>query len=166
MSTEVGFVNLHRIIVPTSLADVANSHLRSVGLYGCEGFALWAGRQEGTVFQVLETLIPVQRAISGDSGVCVAVDSEELFRLNVYLHDRELSLVAQLHSHPGRAYHSDTDNAFPIATTAGALSLVVPDFAKNPFSIHGCAVYRLGPDRRWVALAAHNAEELIHLVPG
>ena len=53
----------------------------------------------------------------------------ELPRLNVLLHERNLTLVAQLHSHPTNAYHSSTDDTYPIVTRAGRISLVVPDFA-------------------------------------
>ena len=164
MSRAPGFLDLERVLVPRPLADAANEHLRQVGRDGYEGFALWAGRREGSVFRVLETLIPAQRGIRSEGGVCVTVDGDELFRLNVHLYERGHALVAQLHSHPGEAYHSDTDDAFPIATTAGAFSLVVPDFAIHPFSLDRTAVYRLLPGRGWAGLPPEKVKRIIHLV--
>lgn len=162
-TSNAGFLDIERVIVPLSLAEAANEHLRRVGREGYEGFALWAGWREGVVFRVLETIIPAQRGIRSEEGVCVRVDGDELFRLNVHLYERGYSLIAQLHSHPGAAYHSDTDDAFPIATTAGAFSLVIPDFAVHPFSLDRCAVYRLQPGYGWVGVDPEDVQDLIQL---
>jgi hypothetical protein len=135
-----------------------------VGQQGFEGFALWAGVREGALFHVRQTLIPAQRALRTASGVCVAVDADELHRLNIWLFEQHMLLIAQLHSHPGAAYHSDTDDMFPIATTVGCLSLVVPDFARQPFTLDRCAVYRLMPGGRWIGFAPADVLRLITIV--
>ena len=158
-----GFLTLTELIVPASLAEFANEHLRRVGRDGYEGFALWAGMREGDVFQVTECIIPAQSGLRYEDGVCVRVDGDELYRLSVHLYEAELQLVAQLHSHPGSAYHSDTDDAFPIATTAGAFSLVIPDFATAPFALDRCAIYRLIPGEGWVELCG-EALSIIQVV--
>jgi len=150
--SSTGFLALTQVVVPVSLADFANEHLRRVGRDGYEGFALWAGVREEEVFHVTECIIPAQSGLRYENGVCVRVEGDELFRLSVHLFEAGLQLVAQLHSHPGSAYHSDTDDTFPIATTAGAFSLVVPDFACAPFALDRCAVYRLIPGDGWVEL--------------
>jgi hypothetical protein len=74
-----------------------------------------------------------------------------------------LTLLAQIHSHPAEAYHSDTDDAFPIATAAGSLSLVIPDFAARPFALPECAVYRLSATGVWEKLSAWDVLSLFHL---
>ena len=147
-----GFLTLTRVVVPSSLADYANENLRRIGRDGCEGFALWAGVREDDVFHVTECIIPAQSALRYGDGVCVRVEGDELFKLSVHLFEAGLQLVAQLHSHPGNAYHSETDDTFPIATTVGAFSLVVPHFARAPFALDRCAIYRLLPDDGWVEL--------------
>lgn len=38
-------------------------------------------------------------------------------------------IVAQIHTHPGRAFHSDVDAKWAIVRHVGALSLVLPRFA-------------------------------------
>jgi proteasome lid subunit RPN8/RPN11 len=49
------------------------------------------------------------------------------------LHDElrreRLMVAAQVHSHPGEAFHSYADDRWAIVRHEGALSLVVPDFA-------------------------------------
>lgn len=123
--------------------------------------ALWVGTQTGPEFRVSRTLIPKQRHIRNDDGVCVVIDADELHRLNVLLYKEGLTLLGQIHSHPGRAYHSETDDRYAIATTVGCLSLVVPDFARAPFRILDCATYRLDGRGRWAAVPSRDAARLI-----
>ena len=40
-------------------------------------------------------------------------------------------VLAQLHTHPGAAFHSDTDDRFALPRHTGAISIVVPDFATD-----------------------------------
>lgn len=156
-----GLADIDRVRVPLARALEAHAHLRRVGEHGSEGFALWAGTTDGTTFRVHETVIPVQRELRTGGGVAVVVDGDELHRLNLWLYEHRMTLIAQLHSHPSEAYHSPTDDAFPIATVVGSLSLVVPDFARAPFALGRCAVYRLAADGAWVGLAPAQARELI-----
>ena len=130
-----------------------------MGLRGCEGWVLWIGVIDGSSAKVTAAYIPEQKAFSAGGGVCVMVESTALHKLNVLLHGSGLQLIAQVHSHPGEAYHSETDDEFPIATTVGAFSIVVPDFAVQPISIQNCAVYRLTDDC-WSEL---NSTEISHI---
>ncbi|TKB28720.1 MAG: hypothetical protein E5V67_31885, partial [Mesorhizobium sp.] len=74
---------------------------------------------------------------------------------------RGLTLLAQIHSHPGRAYHSTTDDAYAIATTVGCLSLVVPNFAREPFDFARVAAYRLDGKANWNALPSAALSRMI-----
>jgi hypothetical protein len=60
---------------------------------------------------------------------------------------RELRL--QLHTHPGRAYHSATDDSYPAVDTAGYLSLVIPDFAVGVEDLRGAYLAERTPDGGW-----------------
>lgn len=140
--------------LPRDCVSAVQAHLRSVGQQGYEGMALWVGVQQEQHFAVTETVIPAQRHIRTSDGVCVMVPAEELHRLNVWLYRRGLTLLAQIHSHPGRAYHSTTDDAYAIATTVGCLSLVVPNFAREPFDLARVAVYRLDAKANWNEVAS------------
>lgn len=97
-----------------------------------------------------------------EEGICVTVKGEALHEVSRFLHERGLALVAQLHSHPTDAYHSETDDTFPITTRLGSVSIVLPDFAQRPFSLAACAVYRL-TKRAWVELSVAEATALIHM---
>ena len=142
------------LCVPRDCVAEVHAHMRRVGRDGSEGLGLWVGRQDGVRFDVTRAVIPAQRHIRTGDGVCVVTDADELHRINVWLYRERLTLIAQIHSHPGRAYHSDTDDAYAIATTVGCFSLVVPDFAAAPFDLARVATYRLDARGTWKGLSA------------
>jgi hypothetical protein len=156
--------DVRSVRVPRSCADAVHAHMRKVGREGFEGLGLWAGRQIGDVFTVEEAIIPAQKHIRTEDGVCVITEAQELHRLNVWLYRKKLSLVAQIHSHPGRAYHSSTDDQYAVATTVGCFSLVMPDFATGPFAIERLASYRLDAAGAWRDIPASQAVRMITIV--
>jgi hypothetical protein len=81
----------------------------------------------------------------------------------VWLYESQLRLIGQVHSHPTQAYRSGTDDDFALATTAGCLSVVVPDFAQRPFSLRDCAVYRLQLSGEWQSLSHGEVDKLIRI---
>lgn len=156
-------VDVLTVLVPRACANQVHAHLRKVGRDGYEGLGIWVGRQEGRSFRVLQAVIPVQQHIRTPDGVCVIMGPEELHRINVWLYKQGLSLIAQIHSHPGRAYHSSTDDAYAVATTVGCFSLVVPNYAREPFDIGRLASYRLDAGGTWRALTPDQAERMIRI---
>jgi hypothetical protein len=120
--------------------------LRAAGRDGYELFVLWSGRQSGQTFRVETPHVPKQTSYQLDSGLCVRVEGEELHRLNVWLFDAKQTLGVQVHAHPTDAFHSDTDDAYPIVASLGGLSIVVPDFCRGGLFSAGTAMYRLTDD--------------------
>ena len=59
-------------------------------------------------------------------------------------------MAGQVHSHPTNAYHSSTDDSYPLATLVGALSVVIPNFARHaPADIDDWAWLRLSEQGEW-----------------
>jgi hypothetical protein len=158
-----GFLNLQSVLVPRKVLTEGQDFLRAVGSTGREGMVLWIGTHEGSTFTVTNLVIPKQRGLITADGVCVIVDPDELRKLNLELYRHNLRLIAQVHSHPGRAFHSDTDDEYAIARTIGALSLVIPDFAVRPFSLNDCATYRLSARGSWDHISSNAASRLIQV---
>lgn len=158
--------------LPKAVADETHTHLRAAGRRGLEGMALWVGTQDGVSFGVREVIIPEQIGLRGDHGLMVSVPGAELQRINLRLYKSGLRLLAQIHSHPTEAYHSAMDDQYAIATALGAFSLVVPDFARDAFSIARCATYRLTPSPwwklgnrpSWAKVPARQAADIISIV--
>jgi hypothetical protein len=149
--------------VLTSVLNLTHQVLRAYGEKYSEGFVLWLGRWEGNRAQVCEHYVPKQTTLRSDDGVGYFVDSAALFNLNRYLSSTGLRLLAQVHSHPGRAYHSGTDDRYAVVTTEGGLSVVVPDFARWPLVLARCAVYRL-IDRQWCELSGSEVTGLFNVI--
>lgn len=146
-----GLANIKQFVVPMSVVAETLEFLKDVGRDGCEGFVLWGGRIESqTCFRFTSSFIPRQQASRTESGLLVYVEGEALFEVNKTLFERGEVLGAQVHSHPTHAYHSAVDNAYPLATLTGALSVVIPDFACNaPDDLQDWAWYRLAHDGTW-----------------
>jgi hypothetical protein len=55
----------------------------------------------------------------------------------------------QVHTHPGEAFHSPTDDEFPIIHKPGFLSLVIPNFGLGPVGFKEAFLTEIQPDGRW-----------------
>lgn len=146
---KVSLRSVQRVELPRQVVAATHAQLQAAGRRGLEGMALWAGVQDGQTFRVSEAIIPEQQGLRSDHGLAVTVPGTELRRINLHLYRSGLRLLAQIHSHPTHAYHSAMDDEYAIATALGAFSLVVPDFACDPFAIARCATYRLTPRPWW-----------------
>jgi hypothetical protein len=154
------FEVIRKFIVPADIADTTDEQLRAAGHEGMERFVLWCGVRQDARFMVQTGLVPRQSAIRSAAGLCVRVEGDELHRLNVWLYEHKKLLAVQVHSHPTDAYHSDTDDTFPIVTMLGGLSIVVPDFGRNGIRGERVAFYRLRASG-WSELSGAEAGELI-----
>lgn len=136
--SDVERVHIGRHIIPQT-----EEVLRKYGEQGCEGLVLWAGVVDGKTAIVQQIIVPQQNAIRNETGVGYFVEGPILFKLSKHLEKEKLRLIAQVHSHPTEAYHSETDDRYAIVTENGGFSLVVPDFARRPMTLDECAIYRL-----------------------
>jgi hypothetical protein len=141
--------NVTELRVPAQVLSDGYASMRLAGRMGLEGMVLWVGQQQDTLFHVTQLIVPKQRGLRTPDGLCAVVDGDELARLNMHLYRNSLDLVAQVHTHPGGAYHSETDDKYAIATTIGCFSIVIPNFAVQDFALAQCAVYRVDSAGRW-----------------
>ena len=79
----------------------------------------------------------------------VTLDSDWINALWLDLASRGLGVRVQVHTHPGEAFHSDTDDAFPLIHEAGFLSVVIPDFAKGPVGFSSTYLTEIQSDGSW-----------------
>lgn len=159
-----GYLGIRRVNVPKHVTLEGHKFLRLMGQQRSEGLVLWVGTVNGTTFDVTDLVIPKQKGVVSDDGVCVIIDTDELRRLNIALYQAKKELIAQLHSHPTEAYHSDTDDEYPIVTTMGGLSFVAPDFASRPFDLRDYATYRLSEKATWDEMRERDVLNLIRIV--
>ena len=130
------------VVSPEQLADTRRA-LRRAGRARYELFVLWSGVARGAEMHVRTCHVPRQTSSKTSAGLLVHVEGEALHGLNVWLYEHGETLAAQVHAHPADAFHSDTDDSFPIVTSLGGLSLVVPDFARDGVLVPASAAFRL-----------------------
>jgi hypothetical protein len=150
--------------IDTRVIQLTLRALQRFGEHGLEGLVLWLGKIEPRRAQVIHAFIPEQHPVSDEDGVGYFVEGETLFKLNQALAESGLRLIAQVHSHPSEAYHSETDDRYAIVTADGGLSLVVPNFGRAPADPSSWAVYRLG-NGRWRELDEREIRSLFVFVP-
>jgi proteasome lid subunit RPN8/RPN11 len=121
------------------LLTEARTFFEERGAQGCEGTAMIARTQKTGAVRLV---VPEQRA-NPVPNCWVEVTTNGKFELARSLAEDE-RYVARIHSHPGAAFHSSTDDRNPALSFDGALSIVVPYFGLGLRSgLDNCAVYVL-----------------------
>lgn len=142
---------VEEFVIPLELVRQTLEPLQEAGGHGYEAFVLWGGRLDGDGkrFEFVSAYFPEQTS-RREEGLLVVVDGEALFRVNRSFYERGLILGGQVHSHPTDAYHSSTDDAYPLMTLMGGLSGVVPDFGEGGRErLDEWAWYRLAGAGQW-----------------
>ncbi len=143
-----------RVRIGPDVLTVIEAFLTATGAHGAEGTGVVAcHRGSSGWWEAALFVAPDQHATFGRFGCSVTVTERGKAELAAALPRDHLYLV-RVHSHPGEAFHSDTDDANPALTHDGALSVVVPYFGLGlRRGLDACAAYRLMNDE-WVELPA------------
>jgi hypothetical protein len=144
-------LRLTQHLVPQRVLDDSRAFLQHRGRELYEGTALWIGRSMGQSVEILRLFIPEQTATSDEYGASVDLTPRAHYTLTDNLVSDEQFYV-RIHAHPRKAYHSSRDDANPILTHDGALSVVVPYFARDPIQLDRCAVYIYERPYGWLQL--------------
>lgn len=147
-----GLLRVRKFFLPSQVIRDSVRFLRRGGKEGFEAFVLWSGRlTDDHTLRFSRAIVPAQRAMVTKNGLLVAVDGKALFEVNKNVHECHEVLAAQVHTHPSDAYHSTTDDTYPLVTLLGALSVVIPNFAMDaPQDFESWAWYRLSRRAKWV----------------
>jgi hypothetical protein len=160
--TAVLLADVERFVIPATIVDATDRELRHAGRRNAEMFVLWTGHVIDGTFTAATAYVPEQEAHHLADGLCVTVSGVALHTLNRWLYDHQQTLAVQVHAHPTHAFHSQTDDTYPIVTQRGGLSLVIPSFAAGGARGRGTALYRLG-ERGWRRLRHRAANRLLML---
>lgn len=133
-----------KLQIPSAVLAQTFHHLRSCGGGRRECQALWVGPWAHPSL-VSEVRHPRHTA----SAVGFQVDHDWLTAFWLRLADTASGVRVQVHTHPGAAYHSATDDAFPLIHTPGYLSLVIPRFATGPADFTDAFLAEIQPDGRF-----------------
>lgn len=149
--------------VDQKIIDETATALRKFGKQGYEGLVLWIGEYTEAKSVVIHAIVPPQTPIKSESGVGYLVSGETLFELNKILHSTGLRLISQVHSHPGKAYHSEMDDRYAIVTKDGFFSVVVPNFGAGNPNLGCWAIYQL-KGGLWIEVGDQERRNLFNVV--
>jgi hypothetical protein len=147
---------IKNIFLPKSILDETEKHLKEHGNYGNEGMVLWSGvRTKNHQAFVKSYIHPFQHC----TAVSYEVPLSEAQRLNILLEQKKEVIIAQIHSHPGIAYHSGIDDQFPVTFKIGFFSVVVPRFCENGLNnLISCSVWEYIGHGKWSELSADDVK--------
>jgi proteasome lid subunit RPN8/RPN11 len=74
-----------------------------------------------------------------------------------------LTVVADVHTHPGSSVQSPSDQAHPMITRGGHVALIVPRFARTPVCRSKLGLYRYKGARRWEAVPPKRRRAFFHI---
>jgi hypothetical protein len=156
--------SLRNYIVPQDVIDGTQAFLFARGLKGAEAVVVWVGTVvDEETGEIVGAYAPEQVARSSEYGVSVEVTQEGLTQLITSLAEGTF-VLCRVHSHPSEAYHSDLDDLNMLISHEGAISIVVPGFAREPIDLAHCSVNELVHGRGWRELSKHEVSERFRVV--
>jgi proteasome lid subunit RPN8/RPN11 len=114
-----------------------------------EGVAYLLGRTDGTVTLATTVFVPAARTTAGS----FFVEPRSMAACMQAAAAHELQVVAQVHTHPGGAYHSDGDVEGAKIRYAGYASVVLPNYGERLPRLDGAAAYLWTAAGRWQQLS-------------
>jgi hypothetical protein len=115
---------IKQIEIPRNILVSTFDFLQECGMASLESHALWVGEDKEDIFYVSDVWFPEQL----NSSISYEVPEEEEFRINRKLNEMKLTIISQVHTHPGSAFHSSIDDEGSELALPGSLSVVIPNF--------------------------------------
>lgn len=149
----------HKLSCSTKLWNEGLTELRK-RTEGChESGAFLLGKEDGARRRILrfayyDDLDP--RSL--DTGI-VVFDGSGYGPLWQLCRETGLTVVADVHVHPGAARQSNADRTNPMIATSGHIALIVPDFAKRVFRPAKLGIYEYKGAHNWNDFSGEPAAE-------
>lgn len=93
----------------------------------------------------------------------VRIDGRHFGKLWDLCEARNMTVVADVHTHPGGAGQSTSDQAHPMIARAGHIAMIVPNFAGAPVSREALGIYRYLGGRRWQTVPTAEHRAFLHI---
>ena len=157
-SSHVVAVPAPKLLIMQSCWEAVRQALDPEICKGHEGIVYLLGRTDGTVTLAVSVFRPRSVTTPGSFHVEPKAMAACVHAAGQF----EMQVVAQLHTHPGQAYHSDGDVEGARIRYPGYASIVLPDYGRRLPSLGGAAAYLWGAGRGWLELEQND----IIIIPG
>ena len=151
---------INEIKLPYPIMEETLKFFTDYGLYNVEACAIWVGKELENIFEIKEVWFPEQK----NTMISYYISDIEVHNINVELNKNRYSAIAQLHTHPGDAFHSSVDEEHTILSLPGSFSIVIPDYGGILISaIDEWVVYRLFKGV-WTLQSKNKVKKLFQIV--
>ena len=152
----------HRLNCPSCLWQQAMSelHRRSEGRHESGVFILGGeqgGRLQAQSLIYYDELDPKAYA----SGVCI-LKANAFSKLWEKCREERLSVVADIHTHPGAAFQSEADRTNPMVARAGHIAIIIPNFAAPPVQYDRLGVFEYQGEHRWINRSRRRCRRYVY----
>lgn len=96
-----------------------------------------------------------------DSGVCV-LRAPSFASLWGICRARGLTVVGDIHTHPGGAFQSEADRTNPMVARAGHIAIIVPNFATGSPDASELGIFEYRGDHSWTDHTGPAARRFLH----
>ena len=83
------------------------------------------------------------------TGVCV-LHGNAFAKLWAHCREQGLTVVADVHTHPGAGFQSDADRTNPMVARAGHIAIILPNFARWPICEDQMGIYEYRGQHEWL----------------
>lgn len=156
-------MSIRKLFVPRNALAATIDELSQRGQARTERVALWLAGAGNAEIKVAEIYVP-QYSASPDY---FEIPRPAMAKLLQHLGDRGFMIGAQLHTHPLEAFHSRADDKWAIVRHVGALSIVLPHFAKTVTSdnfITLAKFFTLSAQNQWLEIPPRELNRYVEVV--
>ena len=95
------------------------------------------------------------------TGVCV-LHGDAFAKLWAVCREKKLTVVADVHTHPGIAIQSPTDESNPMIARAGHVAIIVPNYASWPIPAKRLGIYEYRGQHEWFDRSPTNSDRYFY----
>lgn len=131
---------------------------------GCRESGAFLLRDTKEVVRVVQTWLPYDELDPNSlNWTHVRLDSGAFSRLWSICSERNLEVIADIHTHPWGAHQSLSDRTHPMISLAGHIALIVPWFARGKVRPQDVSFNVYQGNGKWVSFFCDAASSMIKL---
>ncbi|MEM4988019.1 Mov34/MPN/PAD-1 family protein [Collimonas sp. H4R21] len=96
-----------------------------------------------------------------DSGVCI-LHGDAFAKLWSHCREKGLTVVADVHTHPGAGFQSDSDRTNPMVARQGHIAIILPNFARWPIRQGNLGIYEYCGQHEWLERSPAHAPNFFY----
>ena len=128
-----------------------------------ESGAFLLGRQHGVHARIVDFVLYDDLDRHCLSSGIIRFSGGNFSKLWAICRNRNLTVVADIHVHPGGAQQSQSDRDHPMIAHEGHCSLILPNFAAGRISRHEIGIYRYLGGKRWRTIPPSQRKSFLHI---